>query len=82
MKTADVHADSMLTKTRTRKKGEKTKLLIVRANDIEQKVLKAKAEKFTGGNYSEFLRLAILRYDPEPSDEEKRQEEYLKKYLK
>lgn len=72
----------MITKTRTRRKGEKTKLIIVRANEIETRMLKAKAKKFTGGNYSEFLRLAIMRWEPEPSDEEKRQEAHIKEYLK
>lgn len=56
--------------------------VIVRTTETESKLLKAKADKFTNGNYSEFLRLAILRWEPELSEEEKEQARQIKKYLK
>lgn len=60
----------------------RNKLIIVRTDDIEAKLLQAKADKFTDGNYSEFLRLAIMRWEPELSDDEKRQNKHIRKYLK
>ena len=43
---------------------KKTKNIIFRASEDELKLLKTKAQLLTGGNISEFIRDAILNYNP------------------
>lgn len=62
----------------TENKKNKTKTLVFRARDLEFRVLKAKAMKFNGGNYSDFLRDAILNWEPDANREEKKYAKYLK----
>lgn len=63
--------DMSLPKLRNYSREPKTKALIFRVNSTEDRILKEKAAKYTGGNYSDFLRHAILRWEPELTDEEK-----------
>jgi hypothetical protein len=53
-----------LTKTRIYARNSETSNIAVRLNKNELKTLNRKAKKFTQGNMSEFIRQALLAWDP------------------
>lgn len=68
-------------RTYSNSRETKSKAIIVRVDPLELSLLKKKAERWCGGNYSDFLRHAILRWEPELTKEEKAHEEALAKVL-
>ncbi len=53
-----------LTKTRIYARNSETSNIAVRLNKNELKTLNRKAKKFTQGNMSEFIRQALLAWEP------------------
>jgi len=70
-----------LPKLRTNSRDTKDKGIMFRATKLEQAVLKEKADKFTGGNISDFLRHAIMRWEPELTKEEQLHEDRINRLL-
>ena len=57
----------------------KSKKFMVRMTEKEKLVLAQKADEYTAGNMSEYVRHAILRWQPELSDHEKTMAELVSK---
>lgn len=70
-----VYDDDMKTlpTLRNYSRQKKNRSIIIRLNDHELEVLKKKAERWTGGNSSDFTRHAILNWSPEEEDKDERE---------
>jgi hypothetical protein len=49
-------------------KPTKKNLLNLKVTDLELKLIRQKAEKYTGGNISEWIRYAAIQLDPKLTD--------------
>ena len=62
--------------------GNKDKTVILRLDEFELHLLREKAKEYTGGNVSDLLRQAIVRWNPELTEEEKQYADFTRRNTK
>ena len=58
------------------RKNQKSKSLIIRVTEHEFALLKEAADKYTDGNYSEYIRHAVARWNPKTVKLTEEEKEY------
>ena len=61
----------ILHKLRNNSKGNKTRNVVARVTPEEEEVLNNKANEYTGGNVSDFIRHAFLNWEPKKQKRQK-----------